>query len=147
MKLDLEIKYNDIMICNTTCFWQDTKQLSHYNIKFIDLDKTLSDTGDRILSVFLGWRLNKLINLISSWRMLILCYGRYRAPFVIVLLIAIMIRVVTYVSVAHSTVYQQGCLNISRYYHQIFKSRNIKWRRAITENQSKRSHPLSIFIL
>lgn len=54
MKLDLEIKYNDIMICNTTCFWQDTKQLSHYNIKFIDLDKTLSDTGDRILSVFFG---------------------------------------------------------------------------------------------
>ena len=54
--------------------------------------------------------------------MLILCYGWYRAPFVIVLLIAIMIRVVTYVSVAHSTVYQQGCLNISRYYHQIFKS-------------------------
>ena len=144
------------MICNTTAFWQDTtsewirKQLSHYNFKFIDLDKTSLDstrhhkTHETGFDQFLWRSSNKLINLISSSRMLILCSGRCGAPFH---------SAWCFINCNHEqsgdiycmSARELGCLNISRY-HQIFMSRNIKCRRAITENQSKYSQPLSIFI-
>ena len=93
------------MICNTTFFWLDTKQLSHYNLKFIDLDKTQLDTWDRIWSFFFGRSWKKLINLISTSRMLILCCGSYVATFS-------MIRVVTH-SAHSASIFQDNIIKSS----------------------------------